>query len=56
LWIENGELTFPVEEVTIAGNLQEMLAQIEAVGSDLEFRSSLAAPTLLVGGLTVAGT
>ncbi len=56
LWIENGELTFPVEEVTIAGNLQEMLNQIEAVGSDLEFRSSLAAPTLLVGGLTVAGT
>ncbi len=56
IWIENGELTFPVEEVTIAGNLREMLSQIEAVGSDLEFRSALAAPTLLVGGLTVAGT
>jgi PmbA protein len=55
-WIENGELTYPVEEVTIAGNLREMLNRIEAVGSDLEFRSSLAAPTLLVGGLTVAGT
>jgi PmbA protein len=56
LWIENGELTYPVEEVTIAGDLREMLRQIEAVGSDLEFRSALAAPTLLVGGLTVAGT
>jgi PmbA protein len=55
-WIDNGELTYPVEEVTIAGNLREMLNQIEAVGSDLEFRSSLAGPTLLVGGLTVAGT
>jgi PmbA protein len=56
LWIENGELTYPVEEVTIAGDLREMLHQIEAVGSDLEFRSALAAPTLLVSGLTVAGT
>jgi PmbA protein len=56
LWIENGELAYPVEEVTIAGSLPEMLNNIEAVGSDLEFRSALAAPTLLVGGLTVAGT
>jgi PmbA protein len=56
LWIENGELTFPVEEVTIAGKLPEMLQGIEALGSDLEFRSALASPTLLVGGLTVAGT
>ena len=55
LWIENGELTYPVEEVTIAGNLAEMLNQIQMVGSDLEFRSALAAPTLLVEGLTVAG-
>jgi PmbA protein len=56
LWIENGELAFPVEEVTIAGNLAEMLNHIAAIGSDLEFRSALAAPTLLVEGLTVAGT
>ena len=55
MWIENGEPTFPVEEVTIAGNLAEMLQHIEAVGSDLEFRSALAAPTLRVEGLTVAG-
>lgn len=55
LWIENGEPAFPVEEVTIAGNLTEMLNRIAAIGSDLEFRSALAAPTLLVEGLTVAG-
>jgi len=55
LWIENGELTFPVEEVTIAGSLPEILNHIAAVGSDLEFRGSIAAPTLLVEGLTVAG-
>jgi PmbA protein len=55
LWIENGEFAFPVEEVTIAGNLAEMLNHIEMVGSDLEFRSAVAAPTLLISGLTVAG-
>jgi PmbA protein len=56
MWIENGELAFPVEEVTIAGNLADMLNHIELIGSDLEFRSALACPTLLVEGLTVAGT
>ena len=55
LWIENGELTYPVEEVTIAGNLAEMLSHVALIGSDLEFRSALAAPTVLVEGLTVAG-
>ncbi len=56
LWIDNGELTYPVEEVTIAGSLPEMLRHIAAIGSDLEFRSALASPTLLVEGMTVAGT
>lgn len=56
MWIENGELAYPVEEITLAGNLAEMLNHIEMIGSDLEFRSALAAPTLLVTGLTVAGT
>lgn len=55
LWIENGELTYPVEEVTIAGTLLEMLNRIAVIGSDLEFRSALAAPTLLIEELTVAG-
>ncbi len=56
MWIENGEFTHPVEEVTIAGNLAEMLNHIEMVGSDLEFRSAICAPTLLISGLTVAGS
>jgi PmbA protein len=56
MWIEEGELAYPVEEVTIAGNLSEMLNHIDVVGSDLEFRSAFASPTLLISGLTVAGT
>jgi PmbA protein len=55
LWIENGELAYPVSEVTIAGNLASMLANIEAVASDLEFRGSTASPTLLVREMTVSG-
>ncbi len=54
-WIENGQLTYPVAEVTIAGNLAEMLHGIRMVGSDLEFRGPVAAPTLLLEGLTVGG-
>jgi len=55
LWIRNGELAFPVSEVTIAGNLKDMLLGMEAVGSDLEFRGSVAAPTLKIGEMTVGG-
>ncbi len=55
LWIENGRLAYPVQEITIAGNLKEMLRNIAAIGSDLEFRSATAAPTLRVDGMTIAG-
>lgn len=55
LWIEDGQLAYPVHEVTIAGNLRRMLEEIEAVGSDLEFRSSIAAPTVLIREMTVSG-
>jgi PmbA protein len=55
LWIENGELTHAVEEVTIAGNLREMLRNITAVANELVFRGSVASPTLRVDGMTVAG-
>jgi PmbA protein len=55
LWIRNGELAFPVSEVTIAGTLQEMLMGITEIGNDLEFRGSLSAPTLMIGEMTVAG-
>ncbi len=55
LWIENGELTHAVEEVTIAGNLLDMFRNIEMVGSDLEFRAGICAPTLLIGQMMLAG-
>jgi PmbA protein len=55
LWIENGALTHAVEEVTIAGNLAEMLLHITEIGSDLEFRGAVASPTLRIDGMTIAG-
>ncbi len=56
LWIENGELAYPVDEITIAGNLKEMLRQIEMIGSDLEWRGTVASPTLKIAEMTVAGS
>jgi PmbA protein len=55
LWIENGVLTHAVEEVTIAGNLAEMLRNVTAIGNDLEFRGAVASPTLRIDGMTIAG-
>ena len=56
LWIENGVLTHAVEEVTIAGNLGEMLRNVSAIGNDLEFRGAVASPTLRIDGMTIAGS
>jgi PmbA protein len=56
LWIENGEFAYPVSEITIAANLQYMLMDLEAICSDLEFRSSVASPTLLIREMTVSGS
>ena len=53
-WIENGKLTYPVSEITIAGNLKDMFRTIRPA-SNLEFRSSVSAPNCLVEGLTIAG-
>jgi PmbA protein len=55
LWIENGALTHAVEEITIAGNLAEMLKNVTAIGNDLEFRGAVASPTLRIDGMTIAG-
>ncbi|MCW5978442.1 MAG: TldD/PmbA family protein [Bryobacteraceae bacterium] len=55
LWIENGELAYPVSEITIAGNLLRMFQDIEQVGDDLEFRGSAASPTILIREMTVSG-
>jgi PmbA protein len=56
LWIENGELTYPVEEVTVAGNLLEMFGAIEGIGNDLVLRDRTVSPTLLIGRMVVAGS
>jgi PmbA protein len=55
-WIENGELAFPVSEVTISLNVDELYKRIDAVGSDLDLRTATAAPTFRVGKMTVAGS
>jgi PmbA protein len=55
IWIEDGKLTHPVHEVTIAGNLREMLKNIEMVGSDVTFVGSIAAPTLKISNMVVSG-
>ncbi len=54
-WIKNGTITHPVSEVTIAGTLDELYRGIVEVGSDLEIRSSINTPSLLVEGLRIAG-
>ena len=56
LWIENGELAYPVEEITVAGNLLEMFQAIEGVGNDLVLRDRTSAPTVLIGKMVVAGS
>lgn len=55
LWIENGEIAYPVSEITVAANLRQMLLEIEAVGQDLEFRGSTACPTLMIREMTISG-
>jgi PmbA protein len=54
-WIEDGQLAYPVSEVTISLNVDELWKRIDAVGSDLDLRTSTAAPTLRVGRMTIAG-
>ena len=56
MWIENGEFAYPVEEITIAGNLKDMYRSIEVIGNDLRFRSRVACPTIKVAEMTVAGS
>jgi PmbA protein len=55
-WIVNGELAYPVEEITIAGNLKQMFKDIDMVGSDLVFRGRIASPTIKIAEMMVAGT
>jgi PmbA protein len=55
-WVENGEIQFPVQEVTIAGNLKDMFRQILAVGSDLELRGNIRTGSVLIERMTLAGS
>lgn len=54
-WIENGELTYPVSEVTISLNVDDLWQRIDAIGSDLDLRTSTASPTIRVAKMTIAG-
>lgn len=54
-WVEGGEIAFPVEEITIAGNLNQMFKQIAAIGSDVVVRSGRSTGSILVESMTIAG-
>lgn len=54
-WVENGQIAYPVEEITIAGNLKAMFAGIQAVGSDVQVRGSKQTGSILIDRMTVAG-
>jgi PmbA protein len=54
-WVENGELAYPVHEVTVAGNLREMYRQIVGLGTDVDRLGAIRCGSLLIEGLTIAG-
>ena len=56
IWIEKGKLSYPVTEFTIAGTFEQMLKGIIMIGSDLEWRSSIASPTFKIKRMTISGT
>jgi PmbA protein len=55
LWIEDGEIAYPVSEITVSGNLGKILNEIEMIGNDLDFRRSIVGPTIKVAEITVGG-
>jgi PmbA protein len=55
-WVENGEIQYPVEEITVAGNLKDMFRGIAAVGSDVDLRSSTRTGSILIESMTIAGS
>lgn len=54
-WVENGEIQYPVEEITIAGNLKDMFKSIIAVGSDVDYRGNIRTGSILVERMSIAG-
>jgi len=55
MWIENGEIAYPVAEITISGNLGKILQEIEMIGNDLEFKRSVTGPTIKIKEMTIGG-
>lgn len=55
-WVENGEIQFPVEEVTIAGNLKDIFKSIVTVGNDVDFRGNTRTGSILINEMTLAGS
>ena len=56
LWVENGEIVHAVQEVTIAGNLLEMLQNVDCVGADLMVKGSTRAPAIRIQDMTISGS
>ena len=54
-WVENGEVQYPVEEITIASNLKEIFKDIQAIGNDVDVRGSKQTGSILIGNMMVAG-
>ena len=55
-WIEHGEIQHPVQEITIAGNLTSMFENIAEIGSDVDTRSNIQCGSILIEGMTIAGS
>ncbi len=55
MWIRDGELAFPVQEVTIAGNMLDMMRNVEQVANDARFMSSIVSPTFKIAEMTISG-
>ncbi len=55
-WIENGEIQFPVEEITVAGNLKNIFQNIVAIGNDVDYRSNIITPSIMIDEMIVAGS
>ena len=54
-WVEDGEIVFPVEEITVAGNLRDMYRNIVAIGSDVDVRGNIRVGSVFIENMTVAG-
>ena len=54
-WVENGEVVYPVDEITIAGNLKEMFKDVVCIGDDVDRRGNIRTPSVLIGNMTLAG-